>query len=123
MLGIPPIPSLISLPKLELKQLPAMLKYTFLGSNDTLPIIIASDLQDDQESSLLEVLKEHKEAIGWSVGDLKGIDPSFCMHCIQLRFNPSMKDVVMKEVVKLLYAGIIYPISNSTWVSPIQVVP
>jgi len=132
---IPLVPSLISPPKLELKQLPAMLKYAFLGTNDTLPVIIASDLQDDQESSLLNVLKEHKEAIGWSVGDLKGIDPSICMHHIHLednakpsreaqrRLNPNMKDVVMKEVVKLLDSGIIYPISNNTWVSPIQVVP
>jgi hypothetical protein len=72
---------------------------------------------------------------GCSVGDLKGIDPSFCMHRIHLednvkhsreaqrRLNPNMKDMVMKEVVKLLDAGIIYPISDSTWVSPIQVVP
>jgi hypothetical protein len=112
-----------------------MLKYAFLGSNDTLLVIIASDLQDDQETSLLEVLKEHKEAIGWTVGDLKGIDPSFCMHRIHLednakpsreaqqRLNPNMKDVVMKEVVKLLDAGIIYPISDSRRVSPKQVVP
>jgi hypothetical protein len=100
-----------------------------------LPVIIASDLQDDQESNLLDVLKEHMKAIGWSVGDLKGIDPSICMHRIHLednvkpsreaqrRLNPNMKEVVMKEVVKLLDAGIIYPISDSTWVSPIQVVP
>ncbi|XP_062170431.1 uncharacterized protein LOC133876162 [Alnus glutinosa] len=62
-LGIPHIPSPISPPKLELKQLPTTLKYAFLGSNETLPVIIASDLQDAQESNLLEVLKEHKEAI------------------------------------------------------------
>jgi hypothetical protein len=94
-----------------------------------------SNLQDDQESSLLDVLKEHKEAIGWSIGGLKGIEPSFCMHHIHLednakpsheaqrRLNPNMKNVVMKQVVKLLDVGIIYPISDSTWVSPIQVVP
>ena len=34
-----------------------------------------------------------------------------------------MKEVVQKEVVNLLDAGIIYPISNSQWVNPIQVVP
>jgi hypothetical protein len=34
-----------------------------------------------------------------------------------------MKEVVQKEVMKLLKAGIIYPISDSAWVSPIQVVP
>jgi hypothetical protein len=78
------VPSLESPPKLELKPLPDKLKYAFLGSNDTLPIIIASDLQKDQEDSLLEMLKEHKEAIGWNMADLKGIDPSICMHRIHL---------------------------------------
>jgi hypothetical protein len=131
----PPIPSLESPPKLELKPLSDKLKYAFLGANKTLPVIIASDLQQDQEDNLLEVLKEHKEAIGWTVIDLKGIDPSICMHQIHLeegarpsreaqrRLNPNMKEVVMKEVVKLLDAGIIYPISDSKWISPTQVVP
>jgi hypothetical protein len=83
----------------------------------------------------LDVLKEDKEAIGWSVGDLKGIDPSICMHRIHLednakpsceaqrQLNPKMKNVVMEKVVKLLDAGIIYPISHSKWVSLIHVVP
>jgi hypothetical protein len=131
----PHVPSLKSPPKLELKPLPDKLKYTFLGANDTLPVIIASDLQKDQEDNLLEVLKKHKEAIGWTVVDLKGIDPSICMHWIHLeegarpsreaqcRLNPNMKEVVMKEVVKLLDAGIIYPISDSKWINPAQVVP
>jgi hypothetical protein len=131
----PPGPSLESPPKLELKPLPDKLKYAFLGANETLPVIIASDLQKDQEDNLLEVLKEHKEAIGWTVADLKGIDPSICMHRIHLEegarpsreaqrwLNPNMKEVVMKEVVKLLDSGIIYPISDSKWISPTQVVP
>jgi len=34
-----------------------------------------------------------------------------------------MKEVVKKEVLKLLYAGIIYIVLHSEWVSPIQVVP
>jgi hypothetical protein len=34
-----------------------------------------------------------------------------------------MKEMVMKEVVKLLDAGIIYPISDSKWISRTQVVP
>jgi hypothetical protein len=63
----PLIPSLESPLKLELKPLPDKLKYAFLGVNDTLPVIIASDLQKDQEDNLLKVLKEHKEAIGWIV--------------------------------------------------------
>jgi hypothetical protein len=131
----PPVPSHESPPKLELKPLPNKLKYAFLSSNDTLLVIIASDLQKDQEDSLLAVLKKHKEAIGWTVADLKGIDPSICMHQIHLeedtrpsreaqhRLNPNMKEVVMKEVVKLLDAGIMYPISDSKWVRATQMVP
>ena len=81
------------------------------------------------------MLKEHIKAIGWIVADLKGIDYSICMHKIHLeerarpshkaqrRLNPNMKEVVMKEVVKLLDADIIYPISDSKWISPTQVVP
>ena len=41
----------------------------------------------------------------------------------QRRLNPSMKLEVRKEVLKLLEPGLIYPISDSAWVSPIQVVP
>ncbi|XP_068315023.1 uncharacterized protein [Pyrus communis] len=41
----------------------------------------------------------------------------------QRRLNPHMKEVVRNEVLKLLDVGIIYPISDSKWVSAIQVVP
>ena len=40
----------------------------------------------------------------------------------QWRLNPVILDVVKKEVTKLLQAGIIYPISDRQWVSPVQVV-
>ena len=75
-------PSLESPPTLELKFLPATLKYAFLGSNDTiLPVIIASDLIFNQKTKLVDVLKEQKEAIGQTITELKGIDPSICMYC------------------------------------------
>ena len=69
------------------------------------------------------------------MADIPGISPSFCMHRIlleeddkpvrqpQRRLNPQLMEVVKKEVTKLLQAGIIYPISDSTWVSPVHVVP
>ncbi|XP_057500991.1 uncharacterized protein LOC130785012 [Actinidia eriantha] len=131
----PALPSIESPPQLELKPLPVTLKYSYLGPNETLPVIIASDLNAQQEGQLIDVLREYKNAIGWSVADLKGIDPSVCMHRIHLeesskpsremqrRLNPNMKEVVKKEVIKLLDAGIIYPISDSKWVNPTQVVP
>ena len=40
----------------------------------------------------------------------------------QRRLNPIMKEVVKKEVLKLLDVGVIYPIADSKWVSPAQVV-
>ncbi|XP_075107123.1 uncharacterized protein LOC142180097 [Nicotiana tabacum] len=41
----------------------------------------------------------------------------------QRRLNPIMKEVVRKEVIKWLDAGIVFPISDSKWVSPVQCVP
>jgi hypothetical protein len=93
-------------PKKELKPLPDNLKYKFLGPAQTLPVIIASDLHAAQEERLLDVLREHKEAIGWTIEDIKGIIPSVVMHKIHLeedtkpsrepqrRLNPSMQEVV-----------------------------
>ncbi|XP_061993424.1 uncharacterized protein LOC133711297 [Rosa rugosa] len=128
-------PSVIQAPKLELKPLPEHLKYAFLGENETLPVIIAANLSMNEEEKLVRVLREHKSAIAWSIADIKGISPSMCMHRIlleegtkpsreaQRRLNPPMMEVVKKEVLKLLDVGIIYPISDSEWVSPVQVVP
>jgi hypothetical protein len=121
--------------KRELKPLPDTLKYKYLDTSESLPVIIAPDLNETQEQKLLDMLKEHKEAIGWSIGDIKGISPAVVMHKIHLeenakpsrephrRLNPAMQEVVRAEVIKLLDAGIICPISDSKWVSPIQVVP
>lgn len=83
----PPIPSVTEAPKLDLKPLPNTLKYVFLGPSESLPIIIASDLNNTQEQKLLTILKEHKEAIGWSINDIKGISPSVVMHKIHLEEN------------------------------------
>ena len=81
------------------------------------------------------VLQGRKEAIGWNLSDLKGIDPSLCTHRIFLEedshcsseaqrwLNPKVWDAVKDEILKWFNAGIIYPISNSPWVSPVNVVP
>ncbi|XP_059436619.1 uncharacterized protein LOC132169635 [Corylus avellana] len=62
-------------PKKELKPLLDTFKYKFLGPVDSLPVIIASDLVGAQEEKLLDVLREYKEAIGWTIEDIKGISP------------------------------------------------
>ncbi|XP_059431555.1 uncharacterized protein LOC132165068 [Corylus avellana] len=130
-----PLPSVLQAPIPDLKPLPSFLKYVFLGDEGTLPVIISNKLSAPQEEKLVQVLKEHKTAIGWTIADIKGISPSTCMHRIlleegakpsrqpQRRLNPPMMDVVKKEILKLLEVGVIYPISDSNWVSPVQVVP
>ncbi|GKD50272.1 reverse transcriptase domain-containing protein [Tanacetum coccineum] len=122
-------------PELELKDLPSHLEYAFLEGDDKLPVIIAKNLKDDEKARLLEVLKSHKRAIAWKISDIKGIDPKFCTHKIlmeddfkpavqnQRRVNPKIHEVIKKEVIKLLDAGMIYPISDSPWVSPVHCVP
>ena len=130
-----PVPSIEQPPKMEQKPLPSHLKYAYLGVESTLPVIISASLTALEEEKLLRVLRDHKHALGWSLADLKGIRPSMCMHRIlledghkpsveaQRRLNPTMKEVVRKEVLKWLDTGVIYPISDSAWVSPVQVVP
>ena len=71
-------------PKLELKPLPSHLKYAFLGAEETLPVIISSSLELDQENKLLEILRTHITALGWTIADIKGISPLICTHRIHL---------------------------------------
>ncbi|GJR40293.1 reverse transcriptase domain-containing protein [Tanacetum coccineum] len=122
-------------PELELKYLPSHLEYAYLEENDKLPVINAKGLKDDEKDALLKVLKSHKRAIAWKITDIKGIDPRFCTHKIlmeddykptvqsQRRVNLKIHEVIKKEVLKLLDAEMIYPISDSPWVSPVHCVP
>nr|GEW34734.1 reverse transcriptase domain-containing protein [Tanacetum cinerariifolium] len=121
--------------EVELKDLPPHLEYAFLEGDDKLPVIIAKDLNVEEKTALITVLKSHKRAITWKLSDIKGIDPEFCTHKIlmeedfepavkhQRRVNPKIHDVIKQEVLKLLDAGLIYPISDSPWVSPVHCVP
>ena len=121
--------------QLELKPLPVELKYAFLEENGQCPVVISSLLTTSQEHDLLHLLKRNKQALGWKISNLKGINPTICTHHIYLeeeskavrqpqrRLNPHLQEVVRIEVLKLLQVGIIYPISDSTWVRPTQVVP
>nr|GEW14962.1 reverse transcriptase domain-containing protein [Tanacetum cinerariifolium] len=122
-------------PEVELKELPPHLGYAFLGDNGKWLVIIAKDLSSNEKTDPINVLKTRKKAIAWKLNDIKGIDPEFCSHKIllkedyspkvqsQRRVNPKIHDVIKKEVEKLLDAGLIYPISDSPWVSPIHCVP
>nr|GEY76940.1 reverse transcriptase domain-containing protein [Tanacetum cinerariifolium] len=121
--------------EVELKDLPPHLEYAFLEGDNKLPVIIAKELGDEKKSALIKVLKSHKRAIAWKLYDIQGINPEFCTHKIlmeedykpvvqhQRRVIPKINDVIKKEVEKLLNAGLIYPISDSLWVSPVHCVP
>ncbi|GJW71286.1 hypothetical protein Tco_0128203 [Tanacetum coccineum] len=116
-------PSIKEPPELELKDLPPHLEYAFLEGTDK------------EKAALLKVLKSHKWPITWKISDIKGIDPQFCTYKIlmeddfrpvvqhQRRMNPKIHEVIKKEVIKLLDAGLIYHISDSPWVSPVHCVP
>ncbi|GJY38903.1 hypothetical protein Tco_0425267 [Tanacetum coccineum] len=78
---------------------------------------------------------KEREAMLREMSNINGISPSYCTHKIlieddfkpviqpQRRLNPKVQDVVKNEIVKLLDSDLIYPISDSSWVSPIHVVP
>ncbi|GKD63681.1 putative nucleotidyltransferase, ribonuclease H, partial [Tanacetum coccineum] len=121
--------------KHELKDLPHHLEYAYLHGDKSFPIIISSKLSKEEKISLLQVLEKRKGSIAWKMSDIKGISPSYYTHKIlmeddfkpviqpQRRLNPKVQDVVKNKIVKQLDSGLIYPISDSSWVSPIRVVP
>nr|GEV62529.1 reverse transcriptase domain-containing protein [Tanacetum cinerariifolium] len=92
------------------------------------PVIIAKDLSDEEKTALITVLKSRKRAIAWKLSDIKGTEPEFYTHKIlmeddfepavqhQRRVNLKIHDVIKQEVLKILDAGLIYPISDSPWV-------
>nr|GEY88643.1 reverse transcriptase domain-containing protein [Tanacetum cinerariifolium] len=122
-------------PMVKLKDLPPHLEYTFLEGDDKLPVIISKDLKDEEKTALIKVLKSHKQAFAWKLSDIKGINLEFYTHKIligddfkpavqhQIRVNLKIHEVIKKEVLKLLDARLIYPISDSPWVSPVHCVP
>jgi hypothetical protein len=122
-------------PSIELKPLPSGLRYCFINNDQDSPVIINDKLSQEESLHLLTVLEKHCSAFGYLLQDLKGINRALCTHRIptnldsipsrepQHRLNNAMREVVKKEVLKLLHDGIIYPMLHSEWVSPVQVVP
>ncbi|GJW30503.1 reverse transcriptase domain-containing protein [Tanacetum coccineum] len=94
--------------KPKLKNLPQHLEYAYLHGDKSFPIIVSSELSEKEKISLLQILMEDEYK--------RVIQP-------QRRLNPKVQDVVTNEIVKLLDSGLIYPISDNSWVRPIYVVP
>nr|GEX38381.1 reverse transcriptase domain-containing protein [Tanacetum cinerariifolium] len=89
--------------EVELKDLPPHLEYAFLEGDDKIPVIIAKDLSMEEKTALI-----------------MDFEPAV-QH--QRRVDPKIHDVIKQEVLKLLDAGLIYPIYDSPWVSPVHHVP
>nr|GEV47408.1 reverse transcriptase domain-containing protein [Tanacetum cinerariifolium] len=121
--------------EVELMDLPPHLECAFLEGDDKFPVIIAKDLSDEEKTALTTVLKSHKRVIAWKLSDINGINPEFYTHKIlmeddfeptvqhQRTVNPKIHDVIKTEILKLLDAGLIYPIFDSPWVSLVHCVP
>jgi hypothetical protein len=92
-------------------------KYAYIDDKKIYPVIISSKLSRKEEESLLEILRKHRGAMGYTLDDLKGISPTICHHAINMEPDA-------KLVVELLDAGIIYPIADSIadsrWVSRVH---
>ncbi|CAN6678310.1 unnamed protein product [Malus baccata var. baccata] len=101
------LPSMIQTLKLKLKPIPEHLKYAFLGEDETLPVIVSSQLTVERGRNRSGILLD------------EGVKPT---REAQRYLNSLMIEVIKKEVIKLLDVGIIYPISDSKWVSHVQVV-
>jgi hypothetical protein len=96
---------------------------------------VSDELSPEENEKLLILLKKHRKVIGYSINDVKGLSLAFWTHRIpmedqckpvvdhQRRLTHAMREVVKKELIKLLDAGIIYPVPHSEWVSPIHCVP
>nr|GEZ34258.1 reverse transcriptase domain-containing protein [Tanacetum cinerariifolium] len=132
--------------KVELKDLPPHLEYTFLDGDDKLPVIIAKDLSDEEKTALItEGFKsavQHQRRVNPKIHDVikKEVEKLLDARLIypisdspwedfepvvqhQRRVNPKIYVVINNEVLKLLNAGLIYPISDSPWVSHVHYVP
>ena len=102
-------------------------KHVYLGANEILPVIIATDLSQE---ALLVALRDNKKVIVWTIANIKEISPTIMQHKIHLidEENPQMRlnlviKVVRKDILKSLDNGVIYLISDSSWISHAQVMP
>jgi hypothetical protein len=110
------------------------LQYVFLNGDRETLMIISDKLSNDETRRLVATLEKYQSVIDYSLKDLKGISLSLFTHRIPIEWehkpvnehqrwlNNVMREVVKKEVLKLLKAGVIYLVSDCEWVSPVQVV-
>ena len=79
-------------PVFDLKPPPNDLKYAYIDDKKIYPVIISTKLSGKEEERLLEILKKHRGAMGYTLNDLKGISHTICQHAINI--EPDAKPVV-----------------------------
>ncbi|XP_070017994.1 uncharacterized protein [Nicotiana sylvestris] len=104
-----------------------------INVEDPFEAVLLNHDEDEKEGlvdSTLAVLQRRKKAIGWTLEVIRGISPAFCVHNMileegakpsvehQRRLNEAMQEVVKKAIIKWLDVGVVYPISDSSWTSP-----
>ena len=105
------------------------------ASEEPKPVYIATDLHQEEEQELVQLLIEFCNVFAWSYKDLKGVDRAVCQHTIPLwedakpckmrpySYNENYAAKINEEIDKLKEAGFIYEIEHTKWVSPLVVVP
>jgi hypothetical protein len=63
-------------PPIELKPLPASLRYAFLNNDQEATMIISDKLTEEESLRLISILEKHRSVFGYSLEDLKGISPT-----------------------------------------------
>ena len=96
---------------------------------------ISVHVQGEFKAELKQILMQYKDIFAWDYSDMKGIDPTFYQHRINLkkdavpviqqryRMIPNFAKQVKDEIDKLLQVGFIKPVHEVTWLSPIVIVP
>nr|GEU29161.1 reverse transcriptase domain-containing protein [Tanacetum cinerariifolium] len=116
-------------------RVPLILGRSFLRTGRALIDVYEEEITLQVNDEAITFNLNHTTRYSSNYDDLSGIDPRFCTHKIlmeedykfamqsQGQVNPKIHEVIKKEVIKLLDAGMIYLISDSPWVSPIYCVP
>ena len=95
---------------------------------------VAQDLSPEEETKLIQTLKDYMDVFAWSYQDLKGVDPNICQHTIPIKLdaklvwlkpythNKNFAKKIKAKIDRLIEANFIYKIEHTEWVSPIVVV-
>ena len=86
------------------------------NDNESKTVLIVKDMMEADKQKLTALLKQYKDVFAWSFDDMKGLDPTFCQHQINLhrdakpvqqrryRLNPNYAIKVKEEIGKPIYS-------------------